>query len=419
MKRVFQNMGWLLGSRGVNAVLSLIYLPLATRSLGLTDFGKFVLIVGLAQVVVGLTTFNAWQGVIRWGSQPGAAPRAAGFALALDFTSISVGLPFAALVCWTAPMWLPISDELRLFAFGLCAAALISMRSTPIGLLRLNDRFDRETLAEAMLPLTRAIGAVAAALFWPTIGGFVVAWALAEIVCASTYWLQARKFVPFTRKDVSLRILPSEVPEAWKFVFATNFSRSLAVTAKQILLLVVGAVGGAALAGGYRVAAQLGQALVKLAEVVGRAIYPELVKRADEAGRMARKMVLLAAGTGLVSASVAFFAGEWAIELIAGEEFTFAYWALVLLATAGAIELVSASWEALLISQGRAVLAFLLRAGPLVCAMLAIPYAIDFGLAGVASCVLVASSMTVIGLTIANNHYAKADRARSDDPASA
>ena len=409
MKRVFQNMGWLLGSRGVNAVLSLVYLPLATRSLGLEDFGRFVLIVGLAQVVVGLTTFNAWQGVIRWGSQPGAAPRAAGFALALDFTSISVGLPFAALVCWSGPMWLPIPEDLRLFAFGLCAAALISMRSTPIGLLRLNDRFDRETLAEAMLPLTRAIGAVAAALVWPTIGGFVVAWAVAEVVCASTYWIQARKFVPFARKDVSLRILPRAIPEAWRFVFATNFSRSLAVTAKQILLLVVGAVGGAAFAGGYRVAAQLGQALVKLSEVVGRAIYPELVKRADEAGRMARKMVALAGVTGVVAATIAFFAGEWALEIIAGPEFTFAYWALVLLACAGAIELVSASWEALLISQGRAVIAFLLRAGPLFCAMLVIPYTINFGVAGVASCVLVASSMTVIGLTITNRYFANRD----------
>ena len=416
MKRVFQNMGWLLGSRGVNAVLSLVYLPLATRSLGLEDFGKFVLIVGLAQVVVGLTTFNAWQGVIRWGSKPGAAPRAAGFALALDLTSISIGLPFAALVCWFAPMWLPIGEELRIFAFALCAAALVSMRSTPIGLLRLNDRFDRETLAEAMLPLTRAIGAVVAALVWPTIGGFVMAWAAAEIVCASTYWMQAHKFVPFTRRDISLRILPRAVPEAWRFVFATNFSRSLAVTAKQLLLLVVGAVGGSALAGGYRVAAQLGQALVQLAEVVGRAIYPEFVKQAENAGSMARKMVGLAGVTGLVAAAVAFFAGEWALGFIAGEEFTFAYWALVLLATAGAIELAGASWEALLISQGRAVLAFLLRAGPLVCAMVAIPFAIDtWGVAGVAGCVLIASSLTVTGLTIANRYFADRD-AGSDAP---
>ena len=35
MRRLFTNMGWLLGGRGINAVLSLVYLALATRTLGL------------------------------------------------------------------------------------------------------------------------------------------------------------------------------------------------------------------------------------------------------------------------------------------------------------------------------------------------------------------------------------------------
>jgi O-antigen/teichoic acid export membrane protein len=40
------NLRWLLGSRGLAAVLSLIYLAIVTRSLGAAGFGEFALITG-------------------------------------------------------------------------------------------------------------------------------------------------------------------------------------------------------------------------------------------------------------------------------------------------------------------------------------------------------------------------------------
>ena len=43
IRRALTNTGWLMGARGINAVLSLGYLALATRSLGLEGFGNFVL----------------------------------------------------------------------------------------------------------------------------------------------------------------------------------------------------------------------------------------------------------------------------------------------------------------------------------------------------------------------------------------
>src|SRR3546814_5577519 len=68
MHRLWRNIGWLLGGRGFNAVLSLVYLALATRTLGLEGFGYFALIVALGQTVTGLANFQTWQFVVRWGS---------------------------------------------------------------------------------------------------------------------------------------------------------------------------------------------------------------------------------------------------------------------------------------------------------------------------------------------------------------
>jgi O-antigen/teichoic acid export membrane protein len=402
MKRIFRNIGWLLGSRGVNAAFSLVYLALATRVLGLDDFGRFALVIVLAQGVAGLASFNTWQAVVRWGAEEGNATTAAGFALALDLTSLAFGSLLALAAAWTAPYWLPLPPDLRPLIFAMCMACLLAIRSTPTGVLRLHDRYDLATLAEAVLPATRAAGAAIAAFAAPGIAGFVAAWAIAELACAAAHWLLARKFVPFGLSDISLKRLPAGRQRVWQFIFATNFSRSLAVTGKQVLMLLVGALGGAALAGGYRVAVQFGQALVQLGEAAARALYPELIRTSDAAHGLAGRMTVLALGAGLIAVAAAILGGRWAIAAIAGPEFTFAYATLVLLAVAGGVELLGVSWEALLVSKGRAELAFVLRAGPLALALALLPAAIAaWGLPGVGACVLLASSATVAGFAYA------------------
>ena len=399
MGNIFRNIGWLLGSRGINAVFSLVYLGLATRTLGVAGFGTFAMILVMAQAVAGIASFNTWQMLVKWGHAQGDASPATGFAIALDLTGMAGGMVLALLAGATASLWLPVPPGSAILIIGLTSAALLALRSTPTGILRLHDRYDLSALAEASLPLTRAIGALAAAVWVPTMTGFVTAWAVAELACGATYWFLAARFVSVRLSDVSLRRFSSSRPGIWSFVLATSLSRTLAVLSKQVLLLGVGGFGGAALAGGYRVASQLGQALVQLGEAVSRAIYPEFVRKAEFSGMVTRRMVALASLTGALFVAVAALGGRHAIQWIAGAEFAFAYPALVILSLAGAIELAAASWDALLVARQRAGRAFAMRFVPLLIACSAMPWAIAaHGLVGVAACILAASTLTFAGL---------------------
>lgn len=396
---LLRNLSWLLGGRGINAALSLIYLTLATRSLGLLDFGRFTLIVVMAQAITGVASFSTWQAVVKWGAIEGESGRAGGFAVALDLVSLACGGIVAAGAVWIAPLWLPLPPELRPQALGLCLASLLAMRSTPTGLLRLHDRYDLATAAETALPATRAAGAVLAALLFPHVGGFVVAWALAELACAAAYWWLAAGIAPMRLRDISLRTLPRAHPGVWRFVWATNLSRSLAVSSKQVLILVVGAMGGAAIAGAFRVASQIGQAMVQLGEAVSRSIYPELVRAGESAGTLARRVAALSLGCGLMAVGLAALLGKWGLTAIAGQQFAFAYSAMIILVAAGAVELVCASWDTLLVARGKAELPFLLRLGPLLAALALLPWAIHHkGLTGAALCMLFSSLLTAAGL---------------------
>lgn len=409
MKRVFANMGWLLSGRGFNAVLSLVYLAIAARTLGTEGFGYFALIIALGQAVTGFSSFQTWQFIVRWGADPDKpgvdidrAREATGFAVALDVVSMVVGTLASAVLVLTAQAWLDVPDELLGLTFAYCVVSLLAIRTTPTGMLRLHSEYGKATAAEAVQPVIRASGAVLALWLMPNVTGFILAFAASEIGTAIVLWIVAVKVQPVSLASVSLRAIPSRHKDAWKFVLSTNMSGSLAVAGKQVMILLVGTFGGAYLAGGFRIANQLGQALIALAQTISKAILPELVQSRDGAVEMARRMANIAAMAGVTAVVTAILFGREGLALIAGEEFTGFYWAMIILSIAGAVELVGASLESLLISAGKAHVAFLVRLFPTILALLMLEMAIDWkGAQGAGFAVLGSSVLAVVGFYLA------------------
>ncbi len=401
MTRLFKNIGWLLGGRGFNAAMSLLYLYLATHTLGIESFGHFAIIVALGQTVTGLANFQTWQFIIRWGANGDGPGEATGFAIALDLLSVVMGAVIAAFVVWTAQMWLPLPSELLWLTFGYCIVSLLSIRTTPTGLLRLRFKFATATGAEAVQPAIRAAGAILAWMFMPNVAGFIMAWAAAEVAVAVTLWIVATRKEPIDLSQVSLTNIPNKHRDAWRFVWSTNMSGSLTIAGKQVIILLVGTFGGAALAGGFRVAAQLGQALVTLAQTISKAILPELVHDKENAVEIARRMANIAVVAGGLAVGMALLFGRWGLATIAEDDFSGFYWAMVILSIAGAVELVGASLESLLVSAGKAHTAFFVRAVPTILALLLLSTAIEWdGAKGAAFAMLGSSSLAVLGFFV-------------------
>lgn len=409
MKRVFANMGWLLGGRGFNAVLSLVYLAIAARTLGTDGFGHFALIIALGQAVTGFASFQTWQFIVRWGAdpdQPGVdiarAREATGFAVALDIVSMAVGTLASGLLVLTADLWLDVPPDLLWLTFWYCVVSLLTIRTTPTGMLRLHSEYGKATWAEAVQPVIRASGAVLAWLFMPDVTGFILAFAASEVATAAALWVVAARVQPVSLASVSLSAIPARHKDAWRFVLSTNMSGSLAVAGKQVMILLVGTFGGAYLAGGFRIANQLGVALIALAQTISKAILPELVQSRDGAVEIARRMANIAALAGVTAVVSAILFGRQGLALIAGEEFTGFYWAMIILSIAGAVELVGASLESLLISAGKAHVAFLVRLFPTILALLMLEMAIEWkGAQGAGFAVLGSSLLAVVGFYVA------------------
>ena len=152
-----------------------------------------------------------------------------------------------------------------------------------------------------------------------------------------------------------------------------------------------------------RIAAQLGEGLLKLAQALLRATYPELVRDPEKARHIARRIGQIALVTGIATVAVAALAGHWVLDIIAGREYRAAYVPMIILSAAAAVELAGASLEALLVARGHAFRNFMLRAVPTVLAVAILPFAVSAnGASGASLAVLAASSLTVAGLLWVN-----------------
>lgn len=377
--RTVRNAGWLLISKIVGAFLSLIYLAMAARALHASGFGQFSLILVLAQGMVLIIGFQSWQIVLRWGTasmlegRKGQVSALLWFCILLELVAALAGCAILALVVRALAPHFGWTESTANHAILFGAVLLLTVRSTAVGALRLYDRFRDGAIAETATPVFRMIGALVAVFAGATVDGFLWAWAVAEIATAAAYWgLFWYRIAPEMSKPVLADIVG--VPRAyhgyWRFALFNNLSSAFSAASQQVALLVVGYTVGATSAGYFRLAHQLGQALLVLAEMLSRSLYAELARVSVSQSGAAVATLLsrtnrAALVGGLAVLGAVSILGKPALYLIGGSAYLPAFPALVILGAAAAVQLIGVSFEPALMARGRMGTLLLVRGAAL------------------------------------------------------
>ena len=420
LARVLGNLAWLIAGKGFGAVLSLFYLALATQLLGPQQFGYFTLILGTAQAISAIVSFQSWQVVIRFGSHNLAAGgdaalrdnnSLAAFCILLDLAAAIVGLLLASAVTFVFSHRFDWSDDLTASALMFSAVMLLSIKSSAVGLLRLYDRFRDGALAGAVTPLMRMVGALFAWAFAPTVTGFLIAWAAAEIATTLAHWLFVRFSTPVRPTHASfaeIKAVPAGHERFFSFVFITNAGSTLTAFAQQLPVLVVGFFAGPASAGFFRLAFQLKEATSRFADLLSRTVYAEFSSlhargSAGESRELFGQMRWIAVIGAALLIALAFFAGREILLLIAGKEYLPAYPILQVLAAAAAVELFGVGYEPRFMAIGKPHISLIIRgiSALLLVAMMLILLP-SLGAIGAAYAILAYSLLSVFLLHVAN-----------------
>lgn len=416
LRNLFGNFGWLVAARGSAGLFSLIYLGIATRSLGPIAFGQFTLILSAAQGVTSFVNFQTWQVVIRYGvrhineGDEHALGRLIRGCIAFDMVSALIGACLSYLLLSFLADYFGLPPELRRNAILFSLALLLSIRSTPIGILRLHDRFSAAAAADNVVPAIRLAGALLCSLFAPTISAFLLAWAVGEVATASTYWILASRHPELRRafrEKLSLSRFEADNPDFARFALASNAGSTLLLAGKQVAVLLVGFFTGPIAAGGFRIAHQIALSIAKIAQLVARAAFPELVRdrQAEDAARIRHKMrvvSMIAGGSAAVMLLALIVGGKTLLAIVAGHAFAGAYPILVVLGAAACIDLATVTFEPMLMAIGRAGTAFLIRLfATIVSLALQVILLQQLGAIGGGLAILAGSIVAAIGLAVA------------------
>ena len=366
LARIIANTAWLLGGRSVGGLLSLVYIAILTRSLGLKAFGHFSLIFGTSQALIAVAGFETWRIVVRYGAEHvhnedwAAFGRLSLFAGMLDVVGAIAGTILAYIVFFQFSHLLHLNHTLIQTAFWFNVAAVWALVSAPTGIVRALDRFDVSTYVEAVVPVGRLIAAVAIWLTGPSLIRFLIAWAAVDLIEAALYWIMARRLCPQAIRFANLggwRQVTRENPRINRFFWITYAGATLDAALKQGPLLAVGFFVGTRSAGLFRLARQLAQSLGKLAGMLTRAVYAEIARarvssEAHEFRRLAYRTTLLAGGASVIVVLLAVLLGGTLMDLLGGDAFKNGGSLLVPLAIAASFDLAAVAFEPVLHATG-------------------------------------------------------------------
>jgi len=349
-KRIAANTGLLVGSRGLGVVLGLATLLITANALdNQVSFGTIIFLHGYMLFFAEVATFQSWQSVIRFGSDdvhnedPNRLAGLIKFGIKIDVLSAILAYVgaillfnlYAALVA-AHPHFAPQGggfdvESLKPLVMAYSTVVLFQITGTPIGILRLFDKFNGLAFAGIVMPGMRLLGALFAySMGWGMIG-FLCVWYVASVsgyvfkVLLGLSELFKRGLAKHVLKAKEEFFQPRE--GLWAFVWKSNIDSTLAAGVNQLPILLVGGAFGPAFVAIYKWAEEIAKLLSEGVKLLDQVIYPELARivsggEGQRILRLVTRASLVSLGVGLFLAGVVAVVGPFIIKTTLGIEYS-------------------------------------------------------------------------------------------------
>jgi O-antigen/teichoic acid export membrane protein len=369
VRRIYNNLGLLLGGKAAAGLISLIYLFLATRILGPAQYGELVLLNYFVTLIGGLIAFPAWHAIVRFGMGGDRSDdhkkliRLLRFAGAIELSAGVLAIIVAAVFAPILGPRLGWSPQTQALALPFSVAVLATVRTTPAGFLQLIKRFDLLGLHQIVTPVMRLAGTlIVVAMGWG-LTGFVIAWLIAALVeCMSLwgvgFWLARRHFGEHALLG-AVEDVRHENEGLMRFMLSANADIMLGELVGRVTPLIMGWVLGPAAAGLYSVAHRTTIVIAQPAQILGQSAYAELTRLVSGGGtgQAVRQTLVKCIGIALMPAIplliILMLFSEEITTLVAGQRFIGAAGVMIWLGVARVVAMTAPPTSSALIALGR------------------------------------------------------------------
>lgn len=366
-RRLFLNAGKLLSANMVSAVLGFILTVLTARALGPENYGVLALVLAYEQTIGRLVSFNAWQAIIKFGSERLQADDRAGlqqlikFGFALDICSGIIGVILAVALSGLVINVLGWAESIQNLLIVYSLLILFSLGGTPTGVLRLFDRFDLLSYSSVIAALIKLAGVSWCLLTAQDLFGFVLVYLLTGIaaqlylVSAFLWAIKMNGLILFP--FASIRGFRHKFPGLVDYVWTTNLNSSVRMLSRQVDEILIAVLTTPAALGLYKIAKQFSQVLVMATDPLYQSVYPELSRlwaahNAVKFRALIRRSTLFVSGFALTGWLLFVVFGQQIILMTVGDAYHDSYWLAVWYMLAMVIAIVTFSFQPTMLAIG-------------------------------------------------------------------
>jgi len=343
------NTGLLVGAKAVAVIMGITTLIITERALdNQVSFGTIIFLHAYMLFFAEVATFQSWQSIIRFGTNDLHKKEAKNLGGLIKFgvkiDAISAILAYVGAVILFGlyvsligiyPSIAPNAEgfnieDLKYLVFAYSTVVLFQVTGSPIGVLRLFDKFQGLALAALVMPALRLAGAIFAAIMGWGMIGFLCVWWFASVsgyifkVCLGIYELYWRNLLHYVVSSDEKFFKPRK--GLWSFVWKSNIDSTLAAGVFHLPALLVMGVFGPAFVAIYRIAEELAKLLSEGVKLLDQVIYPELARiisegRENQILRLVTRASLISLGLGLFLSFLTYLVGPYITSTALGEEY--------------------------------------------------------------------------------------------------
>jgi len=287
-RRLFMNAGRLIGANTIVTGLGLVVTMLTARALGPEGYGVLALVLVYQMLIGKLVTFHAWVAIVKFGDEALHKNDRSGirqlikFGFCLDLSSAILGTILAISLSGLIIDLLGWDRTVQPLIILYSALILFTLNGTPIGVLRLYDRFDLLSYTGVITALIRLGGVFICFLTGQELYGFVLVYLITEIVgqlyqiVASLWVLHEQGVGNFIFEP--LGGLGQRFSGIWKYVWTTNLNQTIKIVSRQGDSLLVAGLTSPSDLGFYTIAKRMASILGRMSDPFFQSIYPELTR---------------------------------------------------------------------------------------------------------------------------------------------
>lgn len=342
IENIYKNTKIVLSGSIIANIFALLSTILISRSLGATEFGYYIILITIVEIISKIFNFQTWQAIIKFGSDHLVGNSFLNLHMLLkacviiELLSLSIGFFIGQLTGKTILAFLNVPNDYYTLLSILLFSTFFRFSDLTNGIFRLYNDFKTPTLLLAVASILKFIGFLVLWFVKSNLISFVIVNVIVDFIISALKLKNAADLlalnhvetrVVFKEKLTFISLFKSDFSS---FIFYNNLDTTTRVISKQFDNLLVSKILGPQSVAIYKIVKDLGNLISKFADPLYQSIFPDFAKLVSLNNEIQLKKILKKITNRLVILAIVlymifFFFGSYFIDLFFGKNYSFAY----------------------------------------------------------------------------------------------